>query len=87
VAGQFRPLPQTKPKGGYYEETTCFTTRFGTAWLRASGLTTWGNINPNISTGIFAGATGVIFLSGKPIGDPSIGPYKSEIVGEICFAQ
>jgi hypothetical protein len=46
----------------------------------------WGNINPNTSTGRFAGATGVIFFDGIPIGDPAIGPYRSAIGGEICFA-
>ncbi len=50
-------------------------------------FTQWGNINPNTSTGRFAGVTGVIFFNGIPIGDPSIGPYKSVIVGEICFAH
>jgi hypothetical protein len=47
----------------------------------------WGNINPNTSTGRFAGATGVITISFKPVGDPSIGPYEAEITGEICFAN
>lgn len=49
-------------------------------------FTQFGNIDPNTSTGRFAGATGVIFFDGVPIGDPSIGPYKSEIGGEICYA-
>jgi len=48
--------------------------------------TEWGNINPNTSTGRFAGATGVIFLSFTAV-DPNIGPFESEIVGEICFAH
>ena len=50
-------------------------------------FTQFGNIDPNTSTGKFAGATGVVFFNGVPIGDPSIGPYKSTIGGEICFAQ
>ena len=50
-------------------------------------FTQFGNIDPNTSTGKFAGATGVVFFNGVPIGDPSVGPYKSTIGGEICFAQ
>lgn len=78
-----------------YLSDTTITTRRGQ--LKTSLVTTqsivtgvftqWGNINPNTSTGRFAGVTGVIFFNGIPIGDPSIGPYKSVIVGEICFAH
>ena len=65
--------------------------------LKASAITTqsiltgvgseWGNINPNTSTGKFAGATGIIVFTFKPVGDPSTGPYEAEISGEICFAN
>ena len=65
--------------------------------LRASPVTTqsvvtgegaeWGNINPGTSTGRFAGATGLIFITFKPVGDPSVGPYEAEITGEICLAN
>jgi hypothetical protein len=78
----------------YLSDTTITTIN---GQLRTSLVTTqsfvtavfsqWGYINPNTSTGRFAGATGVIFFTGKPIGDPSIGPYKAEITGEICFAN
>lgn len=64
--------------------------------LRASLVTTfnlatgvfaeWGNINPNSSTGRFAGATGVIFFNGKATDNIDTGPFESEVVGEICFA-
>jgi hypothetical protein len=47
----------------------------------------WGTINPNTSTGRFAGATGMILISFRPVGDPSVGPYETEITGEICFAN
>lgn len=47
----------------------------------------WGHINPDTSTGRFAGATGTISVVFKPIGDPSVGPYEAEIAAEICFAQ
>jgi len=65
--------------------------------LKASPLTAFnfvtgfwsefGNINPNTSTGRFAGATGVIFFSGKTIGNIDTGPFKAQITGEICFAN
>ena len=47
----------------------------------------WGEINPNTSTGKFAGATGVISVVFKPVGDPSVGPYLADISADICFAQ
>ena len=50
-------------------------------------FTEFGNINPNTSTGRFAGATGVIFFTGKTVGTPDVGPYEAEITGEICFAR
>ena len=45
-----------------------------------------GRINPATSTGIFAGATGVLYFAGKVI---SFSPFtvQEEITGEICFAQ
>jgi hypothetical protein len=65
--------------------------------LKASTVTTqsivtgvgaeWGHINPDTSTGRFAGATGQIFFSFKPVGDPALGPYEADVTGEICFAS
>ena len=65
--------------------------------LKASPVTTqsiltgkgaeWGEINPVTSTGRFAGATGIISVVFKPVGDPSVGPYEAEISADICFAQ
>jgi len=65
--------------------------------LKASPLTAFnfvtgfwselGNINSNASTGRFAGATGVIFFSGKTIGNIDTGPFEAQIIGEICFAN
>lgn len=49
--------------------------------------TEFGNINPTTSTGRFAGATGLLFITFKAIGDPSIGPYEAEFSGEICLAN
>jgi len=47
----------------------------------------WGHINPNSSTGIFAGVTGTFTLNFKPVGDPSVGPYAAEFSADLCFAQ
>ncbi len=42
-------------------------------------------IDPNASTGDFAGATGVLYINGKtPDGGATI---QAEITGEICFAN
>jgi hypothetical protein len=49
--------------------------------------TEWGHIDSNTSTGKFAGATGMIVITFKPIGDPFNGPWEAEISGEICFAN
>lgn len=65
--------------------------------LKASPVTTqsiltgagaeWGEINPSTSTGKFEGATGIISIVFKPVGDPSVGPYTAEVTVDICFAQ
>ena len=47
----------------------------------------FGQINPMTSTGKFAGATGVIFFTGRTVGTPDVGPYEAEISAHICFAQ
>ena len=77
--------------------TTDLTITTNHGQLKASPVTTqsvitgagaeWGTINPNTSTGRFAGATGMIFITFKPVGDPSVGPYQAEIASEICFAD
>lgn len=79
-----------------YLSDLTITTRHGQ--LKTSSVTTqsivtgdgteWGYINPDTSTGSFAGATGVVFFTFRPVGDdPSVGPYEAELSGEICFAQ
>ena len=65
--------------------------------LRVSPVTTqsivsgkgneFGNVDPVTSTGRFAGATGTIWISFQPAGDPSVGPYEAELLAEICFAS
>ena len=47
----------------------------------------FGDLDPNASTGRFAGATGTIWISFTPVGDPSVGPYEIELTADICFAQ
>ena len=78
-----------------YSTSLTITTNHGQ--LRASPVTTqsivsgegaeWGEINPSTSTGRFAGATGMISVVFKPVGDPSVGPYSAEVTADICFAQ
>jgi hypothetical protein len=50
-------------------------------------FTEFGQIDPATSTGKFAGATGVIFFTGRTVGTPDVGPYEAEITAHICFAQ
>lgn len=50
-------------------------------------FTEFGQIDPMTSTGKFAGATGVIFFTGRTVGTPDVGPYEAEISAQICFAQ
>jgi hypothetical protein len=50
-------------------------------------FTEFGQIDPTTSTGKFAGATGVIFFTGRTVGSADVGPYEAEISAHICFAQ
>jgi len=47
-------------------------------------FTSMGTIDPNSSTGTFAGATGTIYLNGGGV-DPIT--FVSEIAGQICLAK
>ena len=42
-------------------------------------------IDPNTSTGNFAGATGVLYINGKTTDGGAT--FQAEITGEICFAN
>ena len=42
-------------------------------------------IDPNASTGAFAGATGVLYINGKTTDGGAT--FQAEITGEICFAN
>lgn len=46
--------------------------------------TAMAHINPNTSTGRFAGATGVLYFNGRTIDNGLT--YPADIAGEICFA-
>jgi hypothetical protein len=48
-------------------------------------FTILARINPDTSTGKFAGATGVLYLGGKTIGDGFT--YQADITGEVCLAN
>jgi hypothetical protein len=77
--------------------TTNLTITTNQGELKANPVTTqsvitgagaeWGQIDPNTSTGRFAGATGIISVIFKAVGDPSVGPYDAEITADICFAK
>jgi hypothetical protein len=46
----------------------------------------FGRINPTASTGMFAGATGVLYIAGKTVNfDPFT--VQGEVTGEICFEK
>ena len=48
-------------------------------------FTALDRVDPNTSTGIFAGATGVLYINGRtPDGGATI---QAEITGDICFAD
>jgi len=52
----------------------------------ARGLfTAIARIDPNTSTGNFAGATGVLYINGKTTDGGAT--FQAEITGEICFAN
>ena len=55
-----------------------FATGQGTVMIR---------IDPVASTGLFAGATGVLFLNLIQSDTVALGPYHEEIGGQICFAN
>ena len=46
-----------------------------------------GYIDPNTSTGKFAGATGVLYFNGKTIGIYPLAVYTAEITGQVCLAR
>jgi hypothetical protein len=55
---------------------------FGTGFFTVMAL-----VDPELSTGRFTGATGVLFINGKTIGTGIPIAYPSGITGEVCFAR
>jgi hypothetical protein len=67
---------------GQLNGTRLFLTDVGTGWS-----TDMTNIDPNASTGIFAGATGVLYVNAiKSNTAPPPTTFESEVKGRICFA-
>jgi hypothetical protein len=54
--------------------------------VRGQGVTLV-KIDPAASTGIFAGATGVLFLDLIKSTTVAVGPYYQVVGGQVCFAQ
>lgn len=50
-------------------------------------FTVMGRINPQTSTGRFAGVTGVLFINGHTVGSALPLSYPADISGEICVAK
>ncbi len=81
------------PDPAFFSYTTDFTITTRHGRLKTSNVGIFdsgtgafseiGRINPNTSTGRFAGATGLIFTNGKtPDGGAT---FQSDITAEICF--
>ncbi|MGI8836103.1 MAG: hypothetical protein ACR2H4_05630 [Pyrinomonadaceae bacterium] len=49
--------------------------------------TAMGIIDPNASTGKYAGATGVLYFNGTTVGGFPDQSYPAEISGDMCFAN
>ena len=54
-------------------------------FVRGQGVT-WVKIDPAASTGIFAGATGVLFIDLLRSTTVAVGPYYQVVAGQVCFA-
>jgi hypothetical protein len=69
-------------KQGQLKTLNVYLYDFGTGFF-----TVLGRIDPNSSTGRFAGATGVLYINGKTVGTAVPISYPSNITGEICLAN
>lgn len=86
-------LPTPDPTTVSYTADLTITTIHGQLKTRnvylydfGTGLfTIIGRINPDASTGRFAGATGVLFPSGTTLADGLT--YQSALTGELCLAD
>ena len=50
-------------------------------------FTVLARINPNLSNGRFAGATGVLYINGKTVGTAIPITYPASLSGRICLAN
>jgi hypothetical protein len=88
-------FPTSIPNTVSYNVTLTLTTHQGQLKLlnvylydfRTGIWTAMGWINPNTSTGRFAGATGVLYFNGKTVGTVVPISYPSEITGEVCLTK
>ncbi|HET6891685.1 MAG TPA: hypothetical protein VFH31_11330 [Pyrinomonadaceae bacterium] len=91
LVANFAHLPTPDPTTSSYTNDFTITTEQGQLKTSNVGLfdvgilvfTEMARINPNASTGRFAGATGVLFISGNTIDGGAT--FQSSITGEICF--
>jgi hypothetical protein len=85
------PVPSAFSYTGDHTLTTSRGELKGTRLFTSDLSTGWGfdmtNIDPNASTGIFAGATGVLYVYlTESNTDPPPTSYVNEIRGLVCFA-
>jgi hypothetical protein len=86
------PIPSAFSYTGSHTLTTSHGELKGTRLFISDLATGWGfdmtTIDPNASTGIFAGATGVLYVYlTKSNTDPAPTSYVNEIRGLVCFAR
>ena len=62
--------------------------RLVTMYNFTTGLfTSLAYINPDTSTGLFAGATGVVYFNGRTVGVFPNSSYPSQVTAQMCFAK
>jgi hypothetical protein len=91
-AGFLTPVPSAFSYTGAHTLTTSHGELKGTRLFLTDIVTGWGldmtSIDPNASTGIFAGATGVLYVNLiKSNTAPPPTFYVSEVRGLVCFAR
>jgi hypothetical protein len=90
-AGFPTPVPSAFSYTGDHTLTTSHGDLKGTRLFLTDVATGCGldmtNIDPNASTGIFAGATGVLYVNTKCNAAPPPTWYVSKVIGVVCFAR
>ena len=87
----FTPTPE--PSTFSFTDDLTLTTNKGvlrthnvTLFDAATGLfTAFARIDPNASTGVFAGATGVLYIAGKTADGGAT--FQGEVTGSMCVAD